>query len=396
MNSNLSLLQPYPFENLARLKQGVHPPEDKPSIVLSIGEPQDPPPHFIAETMISHLHGLAKYPVTKGMPALRESIATWLVNRFQLPEGSIDPEKQVLPVNGTREALFSFAQALIDPAERSLVLMPNPFYQIYEGAALLAGAGPYYLNATAETGYLPDFDAVPEHVWKRCRLLYLCSPSNPTGWVIGLQTLTQLIDLAHRHDFVIASDECYSELYDEIPPPGLLQAATEMGNESFSRCVVFHSLSKRSSAPGLRSGFVAGNGEILQQYFLYRTYHGCAMPLPAQYASIAAWSEESHVERNRLNYRERFTIAASILSRVLPVSIPPAGFYFWLKTPVDDARFARSLYAEQNVTVLPGSFLSRESDGINPGRGYVRIAWVHSNEICREAALRIHDCIRSL
>ncbi len=396
MNPLLNRLQPYPFEKLAALKKGVHPPQDKPHIALSIGEPQDPPPHFIAETVISHLHGLAKYPLTKGMPSLREAIANWLVRRFQLPEGSIDPETQVLPVNGTREALFSFAQALIDPSDHPLVLMPNPFYQIYEGAAFLSGAGPYYLNATAATGHLPDFDAVPVEIWRRCQLIYLCSPSNPSGQVIDLGTLKHLIELAHRHDFVIASDECYSELYNDVPPPGLLQAAAAMGNERFSRCVVFHSLSKRSSAPGLRSGFVAGDRGILQRYLLYRTYHGCALSPPAQHASIAAWSDESHVERNRRHYRERFESAAGILSEVLPVEVPPAAFYFWLETPIDDAEFSRRLYAEQNVTVLPGSFLSREADGINPGEGYIRIAWVHSHEICREAALRIRECVDSL
>lgn len=396
MNPKLGLLQPYPFEKLATLKAGLEPPADRPAIVLSIGEPQDPPPHFITETLISHLHGLAKYPQTKGLPALREAIAGWLARRFQLPQASIDPDSQVLPVNGTREALFSFAQAVIDPADQPLVLMPNPFYQIYEGAALLAGAEPYYLNATAHSGFLPDFDAVPERVWRSCRLLYLCTPSNPTGQVIAIEVLQRLIELAHRYDFVIASDECYSELYDQQAPPGLLQAAFAMGNERFSRCVVFHSLSKRSSAPGLRSGFVAGDGEVLQRYYQYRTYHGCAMPPPAQYASIAAWSDEAHVERNRRHYRERFDIAAGILSAVLELEIPPAAFYFWLKTPVDDQEFARRLFAGQNVTVLPGSFLSRESQGVNPGCGYVRIAWVHSQDICREAALRIREFVRSL
>ncbi len=396
MNPLLDRLQPYPFEKLAALKEGVSPPSDKPPIALSIGEPQDPPPHFVSEALISHLHGLARYPLTKGMPALRETIAGWLVRRFGLPDGGVDPETQVLPVNGTREALFSFCQALVDPADSPLVLLPNPFYQIYEGAALLAGAEPRYLNATADTGYLPDFDSVPAKVWRRCRLLYLCSPSNPTGSVIGLEVLKTLIDLAHRHDFVIASDECYSELHDGIPPPGLLQAAAEMGNERFSRCVVFHSLSKRSSAPGLRSGFVAGDAAILRRYLLYRTYHGCAMPPPIQHASIAAWSDECHVETNRRNYRERFALAAEILADVLPLEVPPAAFYFWLKTPLDDVGFARRLYAEQNVTVLPGSFLSRESDGVNPGRGYVRIAWVHSHQVCRDAALRIRECAESL
>ncbi|GAB4365324.1 MAG: succinyldiaminopimelate transaminase [Methylohalobius crimeensis] len=395
MNPRLDRLQPYPFEKLARLKEGAMPPSGKSAITLSIGEPQDPPPHFIAEVLISHLHGLAKYPKTKGMPQLRETIAAWLTTRFRLPAAAIDPERQVLPVNGTREALFSFAQAVIDPAEKPLVLMPNPFYQIYEGAALLAGAEPYYINATEKTGFLPDFEAVPDSVWKKCRLLYLCSPGNPTGQVIGLKTLKRLIEKAQRFDFVIAADECYSELYADTPPPGLLEAAVACGNDGFSRCVVFHSLSKRSSAPGLRSGFVAGDADILQKYFLYRTYHGCAMPVPTQHTSIAAWSDENHVAENRRRYRERFDAAEAILSERFSVTVPPAGFYFWLKTPIDETEFARRLFAEQNVTVLPGSFLARTEDGVNPGQGYVRIAWVHPLNECREAAERIADFVRN-
>ncbi|HHJ39468.1 MAG: succinyldiaminopimelate transaminase [Methylothermaceae bacteria B42] len=396
MNPRFDCLQPYPFEKLARLKEGIEPPVDKPHIALSIGEPQDPPPHFVAEAIISHLHGLAKYPLTRGLPELREAIANWLIRRFQLGEGGIDPDTAVLPVNGTREALFSFAQAIIDPADQPLVLMPNPFYQIYEGAALLAGAKPFYLNATEETGWLPDFETVPDSVWRRCQLLYLCTPSNPTGQVIGLKILQSLIEKAHRFDFVIASDECYSELYGDEAPTGLLQAAKAMGNDAYSRCVAFHSLSKRSSAPGLRSGFVAGDSKILARYFKYRTYHGCAMPLPSQHASIAAWRDEGHVEKNRQQYRARFEAAKLILSEVLPVTVPPAGFYFWLRTPMDDAEFARGLFRQQNVTVLPGSFLSREAEGINPGRNYVRIAWVHPLEICREAAGRIRAFIENL
>lgn len=390
----LARLQPYPFEKLARLKAGILPPQDKSAIVLSIGEPQDDPPAFIAEAVARHGPLLGKYPTTRGLLSLREVIASWLRQRFNLP--NIDPERQVLPVAGTREALFSFAQAMIDGRKRPLVLMPNPFYQIYEGAALLAGAEPYYLNATEQTYFLPDFEAVPEEVWQRCQLLYLCSPANPTGQVIALETLKSLIEKAHRFDFILASDECYSELYYGDPPPGLLQAAAELGDCEFSRCVVFHSLSKRSSVPGLRSGFVAGDPSLLERYFLYRTYHGCALPLPTQYASIAAWQDEAHVAANRQSYRVRLLAAAEALGTVLPVTVPPAGFYFWLKTPIDDLEFARGLFATQNVTVLPGSFLAREADGLNPGRGYVRIAWVQSLEMCREAASRIAEFIRQL
>lgn len=396
MNPYLAKLQPYPFEKLAHLKEGVSPPQDQSPITLSIGEPQEMPPNFIAERISCQLHQLAKYPATLGLPELRQAIADWLSARFSLSAGSIDPERHILPVNGTREALFSFAQAVIDPADSPKVLLPNPFYQIYEGAALLAGAEPYYLNATRETGFLPDFDALPEAVWRRCRLLYLCSPANPTGQVADLNTLKGLIEKAHRFGFVIAADECYSELYHETPPPGLLQAAAEMGNVKFSRCVVFHSLSKRSSAPGLRSGFVAGDAEILARYLLYRTYHGCAMPLPTQHASIAAWQDEAHVAAIRQSYRERLTAAAAILSQVTEVKLPPAGFYFWLKTPIDDLKFTRLLFATQNVTVLPGSFLARKVGGVNPGQGYVRIAWVHPLERCLEAAQRIADFVQRL
>ncbi len=396
MNPNLNRLQPYPFEKLAKLKSSVEPPSETSPIALSIGEPQDPPPHFVAEAVIGHLHGLARYPLTRGLPELREAIASWLMGRFQLGEGGVDPQTQVLPVNGTREALFSFAQAVIDPAAQPLVLMPNPFYQIYEGAALLAGAEPCYLNATEETGWLPDFEAVPDSAWRRCQLLYLCTPSNPTGQVIGLKILQSLIEKAHRYDFVIASDECYSELYGDESPPGLLQAAKAMGNDTYSHCVVFHSLSKRSSAPGLRSGFVAGDSGILARYFKYRTYHGGAMPLPTQWASIAAWKDENHVKENRKQYRTRFEVAELILSEVMPVVVPPAGFYFWLPTPIDDTEFARDLYQQHNVTVLPGSFLSREVAGINPGRNHVRIAWVHPLETCQEAAGRIREFAESL
>ncbi len=389
INPRLAQLQPYPFEKLASLKAGITPPQDKSPIVLSIGEPQDSPPGFVAEVLAEHLPLLGKYPTTRGLPALREAIAAWLIKRFGLP--GIDPERQILPVAGTREALFSFAQAVIDAREKPLVVMPNPFYQIYEGAALLAGGEPYYLNATESTGFLPDFEAVPEAVWRRCQLLYLCSPANPTGQVIELATLKNLIEKAHRFDFVIASDECYSELYYGDPPPGLLQAAVAVGNSEFSRCVVFHSLSKRSSVPGLRSGFVAGDAALLERYFLYRTYHGCALPLPTQYASLTAWSDEAHVAAIRQSYRERLTAAAAILGGVLKVSVPPAGFYFWLKTPGDDLEFAKRLFATQNVTVLPGSFLGREANGVNPGRGYVRIAWVQPLATCQEAAARIAE-----
>lgn len=396
MNPDLSRLQPYPFERLALLKQGLQPPAELSHIALSIGEPQHPTPHFIGEALIAHLHGLTNYPATKGLPELRQAIARWLENRFKLP--AVDAETQVLPVAGTREALFSFAQGVIDRAERPLVVMPNPFYQIYEGAALLAGAEPYFLNTTRETGYLPDFDAVPESVWQRCQLLYICSPGNPTGAVMGEDIHRNLLDLAERHDFVIASDECYSELYaDETnPPPGLLQSAHAMGNDAFRRCVVFHSLSKRSNAPGLRSGFVAGDAEILKKFLLYRTYHGCALSLPVQHASIAAWKDEAHVKDNRELYRRKFAEVHGRLSPVLAVELPPAGFYLWPEVPGDGESFCRELFAACNVTVLPGSFLSRDSGGLNPGHRHVRMALVAPVDDCIDAAERIANFAKSI
>lgn len=397
MNPDLDRLQPYPFQKLAELKQDLTPPAALEHIALSVGEPKHPTPGFIGEAVLAHLHGLANYPLTRGGRELREAIARWLERRFTLPAASLDPERQVLPVNGTREALFAFAQAVMDRRREPLVVMPNPFYQIYEGAALLAGAEPYYLNCSAESGFLPELEAVPESVWRRCQLLYLCSPANPTGAVMDERRLQQALELAERHDFVVAADECYSEIYldEQAPPPGLLGAAARMGNEAYRRCVVFHSLSKRSNAPGLRSGFVAGDADILERFHLYRTYHGCAMPPPVQAASSRAWADEAHVAENRRLYREKFDAVLALLEPVLEVERPEAGFYLWPRTPVDDALFARRLYAEYNVTVLPGSYLSREAHGESPGRGRVRIALVAPLEECVEAAQRIVEfCAR--
>ena len=399
MTPNLKHLHPYPFEKLAQLKQGITPPANKSHIALSMGEPTHATPHLIQEALLTHLHGLANYPTTKGIPELRQAIAGWISRRFQLPADGINSETQVLPVNGTREALFSFAQCLIDSTKAApVVIMPNPFYQIYEGAALLAGAEPYYLNTLEDSGYLPDFDAVPDDIWQRCQLIYICSPGNPTGSVIDQASHEKLLKLAEKHDFVIASDECYTEIYDDEinPPPGLLQTAYNMGNTAFKRCVIFHSLSKRSNAPGLRSGFVAGDAEILKHYFQYRTYHGCAMPLPAQHASIQAWQDERHVIENRRLYREKFAAFIGILGDVCAVTQPPASFYVWLKTPIADTEFAQQLFASQNITVLPGSYLSRDCDGINPGLNHVRIALVAPLDECMEAAQRIKIFLNSL
>ena len=398
MNHDLDRLQPYPFEKLNRLKAGITPPAGLAHIALSIGEPKHQPPKFIAEELISHLHGLANYPLTKGRVELRQSIADWLTHRFSLRPGSVDAERHVLPVAGTREALFAFAQAVVEREENPLVVMPNPFYQIYEGAALLAGAEPWFLNATAGNSFLPDFDAVPEAVWQRCQLLYLCSPGNPTGAVADIATMQKLIALADRYDFIIASDECYSELYfdEQNPPPGLLQAAAALGRDDFHRCVIFHSLSKRSNLPGLRSGFVAGDAQVLERFLLYRTYQGCALPPPTQAASIKAWQDEKHVVENRDYYRRKFAAVIEILKAVIEVEQPAGGFYLWLKTPGDDTEFARELFAKQNVTVLPGSYLSREAHGHNPGAGYVRLALVAEMDECVEAAQRISAIMKTL
>lgn len=395
MNPDLEKLQPYPFEKLNALKTGATPP-DKPHIALSIGEPKHATPALIAAALQQHLEkGLASYPLTKGIPALREAICDWLTWRFKLPGGSLDAEKHVLPVSGTREALFAFAQAVIDRSRPALVISPNPFYQIYEGAALLAGASPYFVPCTAETGYLPAFEQVDAATWDQCQLLYLCSPGNPTGAVIPEATLQALIELAHKHDFVIASDECYSEIYfdEDQPPVGLLQAAASMGNTDFQRCVVFHSLSKRSNAPGLRSGFVAGDAARLAAFLRYRTYHGCALPIQHQHASIAAWRDEQHVKDNRDQYRAKFDAVLDILDGCLEVRRPDAGFYLWPRTPGSDEDFARQLFAQQNVTVLPGQYLSRDVDGFNPGAGHVRMALVATLAECVDAAHRIKDLL---
>lgn len=396
MNPNLDQLQPYPFEKLRQLFEGLTPPQDKAPISLSIGEPRHPSPAFVLEAVADNLQRLANYPGTAGLPELRQAIARWLERRFQLP--AVDADTQVLPVNGTREALFAFAQAVVNGAPDALVMSPNPFYQIYEGAALLAGAQPHFINCTAQTGFLPDFDAVNDEQWQRCQLLYICNPGNPTGAVLDLPQLQQLIALAREHDFVIASDECYSEIYcDEAsPPPGLLQASAAMGDPQYRNCVVFHSLSKRSNLPGLRSGFVAGDPAILQDFLLYRTYHGCAMPLHHQLASVAAWQDETHVVANRDLYRDKFSAVLEQLQGHMEVSTPQAGFYLWPQTPISDTEFARRLYAEEHVTVLPGRFLARDANGINPGKNRVRMALVAEPEQCVEAARRMVRCLAGM
>lgn len=398
MNRDLSLLQPYPFEKLTALKAEVSPPADLEHIALSIGEPKHPSPSFVAECLNNNMDKLANYPTTKGLPELRQAIANWCEQRFQLSAGSLDAERNVLPVNGTREAIFAFTQAAVNRVEGALVVSPNPFYQIYEGAAYLAGAEPHYLNCLPENGFIPDYDAVPEEIWQRCQLLFLCSPSNPTGAVTDLPTLKKLIALSDKYDFIVASDECYSEIYldEEKPPVGLLQACAELGRDDYKNCVVMHSLSKRSNLPGLRSGFIAGDADLLMPFLSYRTYHGCSMPIQHQLASIAAWQDEDHVLDNRDQYRDKFATVIDILSPVMDVKQPDASFYLWAKTPIDDDKFAQGLFASQNVTVLPGRYLSRETEGKLPGAGFVRMALVATVEECVEAATRIRNYVESL
>lgn len=397
MNHALTQLQPYPFEKLRALLGSVKPAADKRAIALSIGEPKHESPAFVAKALVDNLDKLAVYPSTLGLPALRQAIGQWCERRFGVPAGWLDAERHILPVNGTREALFAFTQAVVNRADDGLVVSPNPFYQIYEGAALLAGATPHYLPCLESNGFNPDFGAVPAEVWQRCQILFLCSPGNPTGALVPMDTLKQLIALADEHDFVIAADECYSELYfdEEAPPPGLLSACAELGRNDFKRCVVFHSLSKRSNLPGLRSGFVAGDAEIIKPFLLYRTYHGCAMPVQTQLASIAAWQDEAHVRANRDQYRAKYEAVLQILQPVMDVQRPDGSFYLWAKVPGCDADFTRDLFQAEHVTVVPGSYLSRDVDGVNPGAGRVRMALVAPLAECIEAAQRIRAFLQA-
>ncbi len=394
MNPRLDLLHPYPFARLRTLLDGATPPAELTPIPLSLGEPKHPTPVFIREALAANLDGLSSYPATQGPAALREAIANWLAQRYDIPEP--DADTQVLPVLGSREALFAIAQVAVDPRGNDVVLCPNPFYQIYEGAALLAGAQPVYVNADAAHQYAPDWSTVSADEWQRTALVYVCSPGNPAGNVMDLAQWRELFELADRHDVLIAADECYSEIYqDESSPPlGALQAAHALGRTDYRRLIVFSSLSKRSNVPGLRSGFVAGDAEWLQRFLLYRTYHGSAMSATVAAASIVAWQDETHVAENRRLYREKYDAVMPILQAVLPVARPPASFYLWVPTPEPDTDFARALYESQGVTVLPGSFLARDSHGANPGANHVRIALVATPEACLLGAERLARFMR--
>ncbi len=391
MNSDLPKLQPYPFQKLASLFREIHPdPADRP-IRLSIGEPKHATPQFIRDAMITHLDGLANYPTTTGSDTLRLTIATWLSSRYDIP--APDHNTQVLPVNGSREALFAFAQTVIDRTKPDpVVVCPNPFYQIYEGAAFLSGATPRFLNTLPDNNYALDYSQLPDEIWERTQLVYVCSPGNPTGRVMPLAEWRTLFEMSDRYGFVIASDECYSEIYfGNDKPLGALQAARQLGRDSYKNLVVFSSLSKRSNVPGMRSGFVAGDANVIEKFALYRTYHGSAMNPVIQAASIAAWGDEDHVAENRRLYTEKFTQVVDILKPVLPVSLPDAGFYLWIPTPITDTAFAQGLYRDYNVTVLPGSYLAREANGTNPGNNFVRLALVANMEETVEAAQRIAE-----
>ncbi len=398
MNPLLSKLQPYPFEKLRQLFGGVTPNPDFSAISLGIGEPKHPTPTFIQQALADNLSGLATYPTTAGSDSLRQAICGWLERRYQLP--TLNPATEVLPVNGSREALFALAQVVIDPAAKAVVVCPNPFYQIYEGAAFLAGAEPFFVNSDPERNFAPDFSTVPAEVWPRVQLLYICTPGNPTGAVLTLNDWKTLFSLSDQHGFVIASDECYSEIYfGDSQPLGALQAAHQLGR-GYQRLIAFSSLSKRSNVPGMRSGFVAGDAAILKQFLLYRTYHGSAMSPSIQAASIAAWNDEHHVQENREKYIQKFKQVTPMLAEVLDVALPDAGFYLWAKVDklanITDAEYAKRLYAEYNVTVLPGSYVARDAHGLNPGANRIRMALVAEVDECLEAAQRIVDFTRKL
>ncbi|HLU00751.1 MAG TPA: succinyldiaminopimelate transaminase [Burkholderiaceae bacterium] len=389
MNPRLETLHAYPFERLRRLLADVRPPEGLPPIDLSIGEPKHATPPFVMEALKASLDGLAAYPPTKGPAELRRAMSEWIARRYGIE--APNPETQVLPVHGSREALFAFAQTVVDASRDAVVICPNPFYQIYEGASLLAGATPWYLNADPQRGHGYDWDAIPENVLQKCQLIYVCSPGNPAGNVLTLEDWRKLFELSDRYGFVIAADECYSEIYfdEAVPPLGGLEAAVRFGRNDFRRLVSFSSLSKRSSLPGLRSGYVAGDAAVLDRFLLYRTYHGSAMSLVTAKTSLAAWGDEDHVVQNRRLYREKLDTVLPLLQPVLDVSRPEAAFFLWAGTPYDDTEFVRDLYAATGVTTLPGSYLARESLGINPGSQRIRIALVAPQAQCEEAAQRI-------
>lgn len=394
MNPLLQRLQPYPFERLKHLFSSVTPAKNYPAISLGIGEPRHATPQLVLDALAASTEALSSYPATAGLSTLRQACANWLKRRYSL---AMNPDTQILPINGSREALFAFAQTVVDSSRAgATVVCPNPFYQIYEGAALLAGAQTYYAASEPSLNFNVDWSKVPEDVWKNTQLLFVCSPGNPTGSVMPISDWKTLFDLSDRYGFVIASDECYSEIYfRDVPPLGGLEAAYKLGRTDYKNLVAFTSLSKRSNVPGMRSGFVAGDANLLKQFLLYRTYHGSAMSGMVQAASIAAWNDEAHVVANRDMYRQKFAAVTPLLAQVLNVKLPDAGFYLWAAVPGgDDQAFARDLLSQYNVTVLPGSFLARESQGFNPGAGRIRMALVAETQECLQAAKRIVEFVQ--
>ena len=398
MNALLDRLQPYPFEKLRQLFANVTPNPDYSPINLGIGEPQHPTPDFIHQAIIDNMQGLKKYPATLGTLKLRQTIAHWMANRYNIPMP--DADREILPTLGSREALFALAQTVLDPAKQGFVVCPNPFYQIYEGAAYLGGATPYFVNADPTQNFACNYEAVPKSVWEKTQLIYVCSPANPTGAVISLEQWQKLFELSDQYDFVIASDECYSEIYFDEPPIGVLQAAHQLGRHDYSRLMMLSSLSKRSNVPGMRSGFVAGDANIIKKFLLYRTYHGTAMSETIQAASIAAWEDEAHVIQNREKYAQKFHEALPLLKQAINVTLPDASFYLWAevfeKSQLTDTVFAQKLYEQYHVTVLPGSYLARTAQGINPGANYIRIALVAEPAKCLEGIQRIVDFVNHL
>ncbi len=397
MNPNLNRLQPYPFQKLAALLSGIEPNPALKPISLSIGEPKHATPEFIKSALSAHLDGLSSYPATLGTEELRNAIADWITRRYSIPR--LDANKQVLPVNGSREALFAIAQSVVDTTRPApAIVAPNPFYQIYEGAAILAGATTHFINLLADGNYAFEVEQIADEVWRHTHLVFACSPGNPTGQIMPLAQWEKLFKLSDRHGFVIASDECYSEIYfdDGAQPLGALEAAYLLGRDGFPNLVMFSSLSKRSNVPGMRSGFVAGDAKVLEKFLLYRTYHGCAMNPAVQAASAAAWKDDAHVAVNRQLYREKFAAVVPILRKACEVDMPQAGFYLWLSTPIADTEFAKVLYQKYNVKVLPGSYLARAAHGVNPGCNRVRIALVAPPQECIEAARRLRECLSSL
>jgi len=396
MNPRINLLKPYPFERLAKLKANAKPAQHNLAhISLSIGEPQHQAPKIVTDALVQNLDLLTKYPATKGSETLRESIAQWTNKRYG---AKLEFDSQIAPCSGTREGIFALIQAVSNGEENQVIAMPNPFYQIYEGAALLASAKPLYLNCTEHNDFIPSYSEVSEEQWDNISLLLVCSPGNPTGATHSLEHYRTLFELADKHDFIIASDECYSELYPQAAtaPLGILEACVKLGRSDFKRALTIQSLSKRSNLPGLRSGFIAGDSEVIRSLLLYRTYHGCALPVPSQIASEVAWQDEDHVIDNRRQYDEKYEIFLRELSSVIKIERPAASFYIWLKTPIDDEEFCLKLFEQQNITALPGKYLSRTSNGVNPGSGYVRIALVSTTEECLIAAQRIKTFLENI